>query len=379
MKLPNNEIGISDINNMRECPQRAVYGMRRHTEGAEPPESVHPDTMYGTIFHDTVEQVEAKDLSIDEALQFAFNKFARFLEPDDLKKIREDLDLYWARQEVGVRTVANERELRVPLFEYQGEMIYFRCRIDRLYQRLDNESVFIHRDFKSSKWAKTEADVHSDTQMWSYNWAIYEEWPEVESLTQVYDQLRYGEVPTRKSDAQRAEIKEWLIRQVTAILELEEIEPHFNTWCPWCPLKWECSEIDRLSKFETARIKALTPGDDFDLSGIQEVSDKVPEVSTAIKTFKSFEEGVKDLIRKLPADRREALGWKTTTPNKDTWGRDELARLYERLGPEDFFAIVGITKTKVQEYLKDDPRLEEVLGLATKVPQSPRLSRISFD
>jgi hypothetical protein len=35
-------------------------------------------------------------------------------------------------------------------------MIYLRTRIDRLYQRLDNPGVFVHVDYKSSRWPKTQ-------------------------------------------------------------------------------------------------------------------------------------------------------------------------------------------------------------------------------
>ena len=45
MKLPDNAIGISDINKYRECGRRMQYQMRRWTEDGQPPED--QQTTYG--------------------------------------------------------------------------------------------------------------------------------------------------------------------------------------------------------------------------------------------------------------------------------------------------------------------------------------------
>lgn len=392
MKLPENAIGISDIQKHRECARKMGYQMRRWTEGEQPPEDQHPDTMYGTVFHDTVEITEEKDLSDDEALQFAFNRYARYLAPEDLEKLKLDLQTYRERDEVGVRTLANEKEVRVPLLEWcydcgqrsigavcefcgqETATIYFRARIDRLYQRLDNEAVFLHRDYKSSKWPKSEEEVHKDPQMWSYNWIIHEYWPECESLTQIYDQLRYGEIPTRKSDEQREEIREWLVRQVISILEAEEpVEPTFNQWCPWCPIKQDCPVIDRLTDFEVARIKALLPADEEPDTDLLEVYvEKLGDVDTAIKTLEAYRDRVKGVVRELPDERKDALGFKLSPRSFDVWSPAALEAAHDILG-EDFYNLVKLSKRQVNDFLADDDRQELVLGLARKKSGTPQL------
>lgn len=373
MELPDRAIGISDINKYRECGRKMVYQMRRHTEGEQPPEDIHPDTMYGTIFHEAVTEIEDKDLSDEEALQLSFDRFARFLKPEDCEKLRGDLEIYHERDYTGVRTVANETEIRVPLLEWEGETIFFRGKIDRLYQRLDNPGSFIHVDYKTSKHPRSEEEVHKDTQMWAYNWSIHEYWPECESLTQNYDQLRFGVVPTRKSERQREEIREWLVRQVTAILKDEDPQASFNMWCPWCPIKESCPVIDRLSEFETARIEALLPEDqEADTDLLEVYTEKLGDVKTAIKTLKAYEDRVKAVIRELPADRREALGFKMIGRSLDAWTPEALEQAQEVLG-DDFYKLVKLSKRQVTDYLKDDERLELVMALATKQAGSPQL------
>ena len=168
MRLPDNSVGISDIKNWLECQRRWEFGMRRHTEGAEPPEDMHPDTLYGTVFHDMVEMIEQLDLDDDAALQQAFNDHSADLDPGYYEMLIGDLRTYRERDLTGVRTVANETEVKIPLldwpcFDCDGEdqtivdncetcngtgevTIYFRGRIDRLYQSLTDPTVFFHRD-----------------------------------------------------------------------------------------------------------------------------------------------------------------------------------------------------------------------------------------
>lgn len=376
MKLPNNSIGISDINKYRECGRKMQYQMRRWTEGEQPPEDQHPATMYGTIIHEAYTAIEKDDLSDDEAIQFSFDRFAAYLGPEDLEKLRLDLQTYRERDYTGVRTIANETEVRVPLLEWEGETIFFRAKIDRLYQRLDSPGSFIHVDYKSSKWQKSEEEVHKDPQMWSYNWIIHEFWPECDTLVQLYDQLRYGVVPTRKSEGQREEMREWLVRQVTAILKDEDPPPRFNEWCPWCPIKYDCPVIDRLAKFEVAAISELAPapepGEEPLSEGLDSYAAKLPDVQTAVKTLKAYEDRVKAVVKDLPPERREELGFSLSTPNFDVWDAAGLEAVHEVMG-EEFYRLVKMSKRQILDYLKDDDRAELVLNLSHKEPGTPTL------
>src|SRR3954469_25000723 len=203
MKLPGNAIGPTDIQQYRDCPRRFEFGMQRHTDAGEHPEAQSSSTAYGSAVHEAIAFAEAEAALDDPAIQRAFDLYAKWLEPEDLERLRRDLATYRERDYAGARTVAVEEELRVPLFEHDGETIYLRTRIDRLYQRLDNPAVFIHVDYKSSRWPRSQQEVHEDRQLWLTNYIVHEVWPECETLVQAYDQLNFGVITTRKTDEQR--------------------------------------------------------------------------------------------------------------------------------------------------------------------------------
>lgn len=385
MELPNDSIGISDITSWMDCGRRMSFSMKRWTSG-EPPEAAI-QFAYGSCIHDVLHAIELGQLSDDQAVQLGFDKWGWALHPDDLQRLKKDIAVYRERDVVGVNTVLNEGELRIPLMERGGKVIYFRCKIDRLYSFKANPSVFLHKDFKSSAWRRTEAEVHEDLQLWAYNWAIHERYPEASRLIQRYDQLNYGEETTEKSAAQRQWIAEWLRRQVTAILNDESVskkdgllKPRFNDWCPWCPILESCDVIPQLTDFAQQRIALLSPDKvqlakvGLDATGIQTYVDQLDAVGTARKTLDVYEKSVKNLIRSLTTSQQEALGWKVSARHGNNWDEPAIRRVHEILG-DDFYKLVNITKTRLDSLFDDDPRADEVRALARREETGDQLRR----
>lgn len=379
MQLPDNRVGISDINTFRECPTKFEYAMRRHTEEGEPPEAKHPDTMYGSAIHHAISSAEEGLLTDEEAIQAAFDEFSTWLDPEDMERLERDFATYRERDAIpGVRTVATELEVKVPLFVIGGEQFYFRGKLDRVYQRIDNPGAFIHKDYKSSKWPKTEAEVHSDPQMWSYNMAIFEWWPECESLLQIYDQLMYGAIPTRKSDEQRRKIRKWLERQVRAIINNDDPQPKFNQFCPFCPLLPDCPEPKRTSEFAAARLHALAPDPDgkgklvLDPDLMEVYVDELPKLSTARKTIESFEKQVRKALKDMRQPVRAYHGYQLGKGrSSDVWTPSALQEAHNIMGDE-FFALVTMSKSRIKNYVGDDKATaEQLLDLATRVTGDP--------
>lgn len=383
MKLPENSIGISDINAWRECPQRMSFQMERWSEDGEPPEAQGPNTAYGSAIHHAIDRIANDLLTDEEAIESAFREFGKWLDPTDLERMETDLETYRSRDSShkNVRLVCAEGEYRTPLFVHEGEIIYFRFKLDRLYQDLSDPRRFLHIDYKSSKWRKTPDEVHEDAQMWAYNWGIHEVFPGCRDLRQVYDQLMYGEVSTRKSEAQRRQIKAWLINQVKAILADEDLEPTFNQWCPYCPLLASCKEPLRTSEFAVARLAALAPEVlaggklDLDPDQIETYISELERATIARKALGKFEDAVKGVLREMPQANRIYHGYDLSMRNVDTWTPSAMARLHELLGDE-FYAITKVTKSAVNEYFKGDPRKKEILALATKQGQTPTIQRL---
>lgn len=372
MKLPNNEIGISDILQWRDCPARFTFGMRRHEETGAPPESWSPSNAYGSAIHDCIHALD-QGATHDEAVQAAFARYSNWLEPGDLSRLYEDMKVYEERDVLGVRTIVAEEDLRFPLFVYKGEQIYFRFRLDRLYQRIDDDSKFIAVDYKSSKWVKSADEVDEDLQMWAYNVGIHEIYPECDDLLQIYEQLIFGQEFTRKNDAQRQEMKRWLIAAVTAIIEDDELAPKFNEWCPWCPLKMDCSVVQyELTAWAQARIAAIaprkpkmkkdgTPGKqmgkpELDPARFNEYVDLLPDVRRARQVLEAFEEAVKAAMKEIPdtsltelKSREAPKGYRKDTRSRRTFTPTALQKIYEELGA-DFFHMASLSNAAIERH-----------------------------
>lgn len=383
MRLPSDSIGISDVLAWRECARRMSFGMQRHTDAGEHPEAKTVSTAYGSAWHDVAEFIEREDAFDDEAVQYAFDRHAAWLEPDDLGRLRDDLATYRKRDYLGVRTVAVEGEYRTPLLVVDGEVTHFRFRLDRVYQSLVDPGLFIHVDYKTSRWPRTEEEVHADPQMWSYNWAIHEVFPECTTLVQVYDQLRYGAITTYKSDAQRARIKEWLRRHVIAIMRDEDyaddglLQPKLNDWCAYCPILESCGVIKQATDFTLAKLAALAPEHKegrkivvgLDPQRMDEYVAQLDTVAQARKALERYEESVRGLLLRMPQERRERYGYGLQERRLDYFSPQALRRAHEVLGPR-FYEAAGLSK-KAVERLGDEELSASLLALAEKKPSAP--------
>jgi hypothetical protein len=393
MQLPDDAVGITDLIAYRDCPRRMSYGLRRHTGKAQQSDERTPEagsyaTAYGSAIHDAIQALE-DGYDVEDAIQVAWNRWGSWLEPGDVDLLREDLAIYLQRDFPGTRTIASEDEYRIPLFVHKGRQVWFRFKIDRLYERLDAPGVFIHVDYKSSRHAKSEQEVHEDVQMWLYNFGIHEFFPECERLFQFYDQLRYGQVPTSKSADQRRQARDWLIKQITAVLEDEDVRedglhrPKKNRWCAWCPVMESCPVIEELTEFGLVEIAALAPQEKVGRKKVVQLAeDRVPEyverlgeVKHAIGVLERFEKAVSRLIKEMPTDRRAELGYELKERKASNFSPRAAEELHDRLG-ERFYELVQLTKTGLEKNLKEDPELlewalslaEEEVGAAVLVP-----------
>lgn len=388
MKLPENSIGISDILAYRECPRRMSYGMRRHQGGGQQSDMDMPEAllygalharMYGSAIHRAIEATEEGE-SDAKAAQAAWDEYGRWLDPEDRTRLDEDLEVYHARDFPNTRTVAAEEDWRVPLLVHEGEQIYFRFKVDRLYERVDAPGTFLHIDYKSSSYPKTQKEVHEDLQLWAYNWSIHELLPEVETLLQFHDQLSYGQLPTRKSESQRVEIRAWLEAQVRAILadedwQPDELLPHsYNEWCPWCPIIADCPVVDDLLDFAKTRISTLMDADMkqlADATPIEDYLDLFEDSKRAASTLEAFQKIVSAVIREGTGEQRAGMGYMLRARANSKFTAGALERIHERLGPQ-FYEVASVTKKSLEGNLGDDEdTLAWALEQAEKVAGTP--------
>lgn len=396
MDLPGDSIGISDILDHRECPRRMSYGMQRHTGPGTQSDERTPEksevSRYGSAIHEAIHATE-EGYSDDDAIQIAWDRYGRLLKPGDLDLLRRDLELYHERDFPNTRTVASEDDFQVPLMEHDGRTIYFRFKLDRLYERVDAPGTFLHVDYKSTKWARSQQEVHEDLQMWAYNFGIHEVFSECDRLIQVYDQLRYGQLSTRKSAEQREQMRKWLIANVTAILNDTDVrddgllKPAFNRWCPWCPILESCAIVPELSDFALTRIRALAPEEKVGRKKVVRVVpealetyvDEMDKAGIANRVLSRFTDAVKDLMRDLPLDQLAEAGYELSSRDVTAFTPGAIETIAARLGPE-FFDVAKLTKSGLQSALADRPELLEwALEQAVKEAKTPVLQRIKED
>lgn len=369
MKLPNDSIGITDILEYRDCPQSFVFGMRRHVElperlqiepgeKDEPPESTSASNAYGSAIHTAIAHVEAGHPH-EVAIELALQEYAPWLTPDDVALLRDDLQTYERRKPRGAELVAAEMDMRIPLFKHEGRQIYFRFKLDVLYRLTAYPGIFIHRDYKSSAHRKSKAEVRRDPQMWAYNLAIHELWPECKQLLQEYDQLKWGVEKTSKNAQQREEMRQWLIDNVKVILADETYKPKINDWCGWCPLIVNCRETKRVTEFWRARLALTAPmtkegrktkveflDDSEELERI--ISEELPRMQQARKHIEHVEDALKEVIRGMSMEDRARLGWRLSDRTTKTLPPDALRELHAMLG-DDFYRLVSLPMTKLEE------------------------------
>lgn len=393
MKLPSNEVGISDVLAYRDCAQRMAYGMRRHVklperfavfegETDEPPEAHSPQSAYGSAFHEMAALVDKESVSDQVAIERVWPKWQHWLEPGDISRFRADLATFHERSLLGYRVVAVETDMRVPLFRTpDGTTIYFRFKIDVLYQHLQNPGLFLMRDYKSSRWPKAIEEIHNDLQQWSYNFGVHEMFPECETLVQIYDQLRFGEVEVRpKTDVDRANIREWLILQIQAILADDALKPTQNQWCPWCPLVMECRETIRATDYWKALVGAAAPrarvGRKIEMTLTEDFTyyvELLPKLTEARKHLEAVEERIQNDLRTMPPEIAAGYGVQLTPGRKLPKFRPSVVRqLHDELG-DDFYRIASITKKAVEDHF-DKEQAEAIMGRADRIEGQPMVS-----
>jgi hypothetical protein len=384
MQLPGNEIGISDILAYRDCPSRFAWQMRRHTElpphlqiipheRDDPPENIDWRNAYGLAVHLALHWVEQDGVTHEEAISRSLVEYGTYLTPGDVALLREDLQTYEHRRQLGVTLLGSELELRVPLFVHEGEQMYFRCRLDVVQRLISNPSVFLHRDYKSSKWPKSAKEIHEDPQLWAYNWAVHEYWPECETLIQTYDQLRFGEQTTTKNDQQRRDMKLWLIDMVKLILADTTYRPKLNDWCAYCPIVVSCREPRRATAYTRGKLAATAPLTKegrkikvaFQQNGdsIAALVEELPDMIATRKHIERVEEELKNVIEHMSDEERENLGWALKDRRQRRIAPEGLRALHEAMG-DAFYQIANLPITRLEELVgkpkRGEPRPAEL-------------------
>ena len=381
-----NAVGISDLLSWRECPGRMEFQMRRHVEGGDPPGATNWTNAYGSAIHGAIHLVTTQDLSNDEAIEVVWREFGGYLDPEHLGLLHDDIDCYRAGTPMGFELVAAEVDRKVPLFIHNGVQVYFRFKIDALYRKIDDHTVFYARDYKSSAHRRTQKEVDADLQMWSYNWGIHELYPECRSLLQAYEQLKFGTLKTGKSELQRKQMRAWLIKTVKAMMADDKMEPKQNQWCPYCPLVITCDQTKRATRYWRGMLAVMAPmtkegrktkiafqaeGDELE----EMMRSELPKMMQTRKHIEAVEKELKGLIQSLPSEERERLGWRLSDRKTKVIEPDGLRAVHGVVG-DAFYETISMSRSAMDSVI-GKPKKGEPLTPEQQAIRDAELERIS--
>jgi hypothetical protein len=159
----------------------------------------------------------------------------------------------------------------------------------------------------------------------------------------------------RKTEAQRALIREWAIHQITAILGDDELPADQEPWCPWCPIMESCPIVPELTEYALAEIAALAPAEkvgrktvvNLDPDLYEVYVEQLEDVNLAQKVLKRFDESVRGVAQGDARRRQRGAGLRDEGQDKTSWPPEALRAAHEVLG-DDFYEVVGLTKTAVE-------------------------------
>lgn len=383
MDLPNDSIGVSDLIDWQECARRMSYKMKRWG-GKEPPEAaVNPTKLYGAAIHDAIDHMEKTACTPEEAVQHIMSNGHRWIDPEVISELIADLETHLGRDDpLDWQLVMNETEIRVPLMIHKGKQIYYRAKVDRLYRHRTIPGLYWLRDTKSTRWERNQKDVDEDKQMSAYDWSLRDYMPEIEQLRITYDQLRFGEVHSSRTDDDRRKIVRWLKMSATAVLDDEDygpddlLVPEFNNWCPYCPIMLGCPVVPNLTNYARAEIARIAPDvkegrtvrADLDPDLFDVYVEQLPSVITAKGVLERFEKAVKARLMELPSAEREAYGFATTARNRDVFSAEALRAAHRLLG-DSFYEVVSMSKEAVARAAgSDKDKLNLIIGMADRRP-----------
>jgi hypothetical protein len=136
-----------------------------------------------------------------------------------------------------------------------------------------------------------------------------------------------------------------------------------------------------LTDFALTRIAALAPAEkvgrktvlNLDPSRIDEYTEPLERVIQAKKALERYETGVRGLLKDLPTQAREALGYELRSRQNDVWDPEAIKAIHRMLGDDAFYSLAGVTKAKLQDL--DGEAKAAALGMAQKRPGAEFVQR----
>ena len=386
MRLPNNSLGVSDAKQFMECPKLFYRNMARHLR----PEGAPDDSLiaqnsevlsYGSAVHDAaLIVVKNPDVYLDDAVDAAWAKWAPYLQPEHHAEMREDVKVVIDRTieaQENLELVCAEEDWKFPVFvgrpqgdamldEEEGEWYYYRFRIDALYRRKDDPTHYIIRDFKTVRRERWQSDIDEDMQFTAYDYGVRQALGDgVENVTLWYDQLKFGEVFSSRTDSDRMKFEEYIQSTIKAVLDMpaEEVMDTFklNQFCGWCPLLTSCGVVDYANDLAAYEIGMMSKADPSKVPDITPYIERYELSKKAVKALDEYNTRMSDFLKNNPGRHGETIYVKSTV-NTPKWDARDV---YGIVGDQLLDNLPLVSKKAISEYL-NDPDFSEQLTKAIR-------------
>jgi len=324
----------------------------------------------GRAIHGAIELIEQEAVSLDEALS---RSWPAQLGPTGYDEALKHLLEFLSRPDDGTHTIASEIELKVPLFEHDGQTVYAGGIVDRVALDLSLPNLLYVDDYKTSARPLPRSVMETWFQGRHYAFLVRENadlfLPDHGRIPQIEARIvltKHGySLPKRFTDYQLDVYREWLISLATQILGCDDPTPVLNPGCSYCDFQMECPAWLSLPGSGKALYERVANANTEELIPLRVEAQKVESACKKIK------EQIDVMARdRLEVDKVDELSVDNVTVGIDEAWRDEVVDLraaHDLMGDE-FYDLASLTKGAVEKWAKEHTS-ESSLASTLLVPQ----------
>lgn len=367
MKILNNELHIHDVflygcdgddmftdyEDLAGCP----YLYKLKTEGKEPQLTSY-ELAYGRMYHKMMWAVAKEDLTPEEALKKYYDPFVGTKGFDEAWI---DIERMMRRQERNTIVLDAEIELRLPLFEYKGEIIWYVGTLDTVEYDPDDDRMIFYRDYKTNRSPMSQDDIDRNLQFTGYSVLVEENLeklcknigydPETVNVIGILDMIKFYSLYTSRSESQKERFKAWIESMARKILDDKKGRRVLNSSCGYCHVRFDCPEFDKI--VHTGERYLIEMKEAEKLADRVKIMHKLQDIRLVMdKVIKSVQEELK----KHPGVY-DGMKYELVQKTKNTV---DLPKLHSVTGM-DFYSLVTATMQRLKNYVIDHPEMEDVV------------------
>lgn len=266
-----------------------------------------------------------------------------------------------------------EKALEMPLMEYDGRLITFGGRLDRIELDATDDGTIYFRDFKSNRSPTSYDELSGDVQFLGYGALIAANLPDLvpsmrypARIVGIMEQLKFEPLQVEITPEDIEMFRAWATAVANKILSDDEAKPKLNRWCPGCTMKWDCAAWQGLPGEGATLLDRL-----HRVSTLDDRARLMHEAEPIITKLQKFVDEVKEEIRLAPGTY-DGVEYSIA----DRWANVvNLPALHELMGA-DFYNVVNPVQKRIDDYAKRHPEKQhEIEGTRSRVVAGEKLKR----